>query len=80
MTPPLWLPEVRSLAEDVGVVARGRLGALAAVTISVPPPADPNAVATDLAEQLNRLGMPSVTIHTHTAPGPASILTIEFHR
>jgi len=75
-----WLPAVRSLANDVGLAARGRRASLAAVTVSIPPFVDPRSFAMHLAARLAGMGMPDVEISTHSGPGPAALISIEFHR
>ncbi len=75
-----WLPEIRAVAHDVQVAARGRPRDLAAVAVTVPPEVDPRIIANVLAEVLQHNGMANVTVSTVVAPGPVTILTLEFNR
>lgn len=80
MTVIPWMPEVGALARAVGFAARGRHNALAAVSLSLPPRLDAPTFVAEFHAHLRAMGVPEVSVITHRAPGPASILAIEFHR
>lgn len=80
MTVTPWMPEVGALARAVGVAARGRAAALAAVSVSLPPELDASAFVSAFLAHLRAMGVVDVAVATHRADGPASILSLEFHR
>lgn len=72
--------QLDDLAAHLAMLARSRMGRLAALTIGVPPSALDDQTARGLRDRLAGLGHPAVEVAAQPMGGPLRVLWVEFER
>ena len=78
--PPSHLSQIEDLLRGVAVVARGRSGRLAALTLAVASELPQDEVRVAIRQRLERLGLPGVDVQLCPMAGAPRLLSVEYAR